>query len=261
MNNKTKTEAPMRVVVTAGASGIGLAVAQKFLAGGALVSICDIDQGALESTLQANPGLHGAVANVGDAQSVEQFFAKATAALGGVDVLVNNAGIGGPRDAVEDIAYQDWDNCLQVNLSGMFYCCKQVIPGMKAQGSGCIINVSTVSAKTGLPGRLPYVASKVGVLGLSHNLARELGPSNIRCNTILPGLMDNPRGRMLVEKLSAAKGLSAEEGEQEYLKYISMRTWIKPEEIAEVAWFLASDGAKHLSGQEICVDGNIEWEQ
>jgi NAD(P)-dependent dehydrogenase (short-subunit alcohol dehydrogenase family) len=66
---------------------------------------------------------------------------------------------------------------------------------------------------------------------------------------------------MLVEKLSAAKGLSAEEGEQEYLKYISMRTWIKPEEIAEVAWFLASDAAKHLSGQEICVDGNIEWEQ
>ena len=132
---------------------------------------------------------------------------------------------------------------------------------MKQQGSGCIINISTASAKTGLTYRLPYVASKVGVLGLTHNLARELGEYGIRCNTVLPGLMDNPRGRMLVDKLAAKKGISSEEAENEYVKYISMGTWIQPSEIADAACFLASDAAKHITAQEIAVDGNIEWEQ
>ena len=192
------TEQPQRVVVTAGASGIGLAIAQKFLSEGADVFICDIAAPALEAALAENPKLQGMLANVGDPSSVEAFFNKALATLGGIDVLVNNAGIGGPRANVEDIDYQDWDDCIRINLSGMFYCVIQVIPAMKAQGAGCIINISTSSVKTGLPNRLPYVASKVGVLGLSHNLARELGASNIRVNTILPGLMDNPRGRGLV---------------------------------------------------------------
>jgi len=178
-----------KVIITAGASGIGLAIAQKFLAEGAQVVICDIAKEALEQAIKANAGLQGIIANVGDPLSVEAFFKQAMIAMGGIDVLINNAGIGGPRAAIEDIDYSDWDDCLRINLSGMFYCVKQVIPMMKQQGSGCIINISTGSAKTGLPNRLPYVASKVGVLGLSHNLARELGEYNIRCNTILPGLM------------------------------------------------------------------------
>ncbi len=132
---------------------------------------------------------------------------------------------------------------------------------MKKQGSGCIINISTGSAKTGLPNRLPYVASKVGVLGLSHNLARELGEFNIRCNTILPGLMDNPRGRGLVSKHAEATGQTEAAAEAEFLKYISMRSWIQPSEIADTAFFLASSEAKHISAQEISVDGNFEWEQ
>jgi len=132
---------------------------------------------------------------------------------------------------------------------------------MKQQGSGCIINISTGSAKTGLPKRLPYVASKVGVLGLTHNLARELGEFNIQCNTIFLGLMDNPRGRGLVAKHAEETDQSLEAAETDFLKYISMRTWIQPSEIADVACFLASDAAKHITAQEIAVDGNIEWEQ
>ena len=250
-----------RVVVTAGASGIGLAIAQKFLAEGARVFICDIDTSALEKSLTSNTGLQGTLADVGDPLSVEAFFTKALSALNGIDVLINNAGIGGPRANVEDIDYQDWDDCIRINLSGMFYCVKQVIPAMKAQGSGCIINISTSSAKTGLPNRLPYVASKVGVLGLSHNLARELGKSNIRVNTILPGLMDNPRGRALVSKYANENNLSEEAAETEFLKYISLKSWIKPGEIADAAFFLASNQAQHITGQEIAVDGNCEWEQ
>lgn len=256
MSNK-----PLKVIVTAGGSGIGLAITQKFLAQQAQVFICDVAAETLETALSENPGLRGELADVGDPEQVEPFFKRAISAMGGIDVLVNNAGIGGPRHAIEDIPYNEWDDCIRINLSGMFYCSKQVIPTMKAQGNGSIINISTVSAKTGLPNRLPYVASKVGVLGFSHNLARELGPFNIRCNTILPGLMDNPRGRLLVDKLAKAKGISTEEGEQEYLKYISLRTWIQPAEIADTAFFLASDAARHITAQEISVDGNIEWEQ
>jgi len=250
-----------RVIVTAGASGIGLAVAQQFLAQGAEVFICDVIQETLDTALSENARLQGALADVSDIEQVEAFFADAMRAMGGIDVLVNNAGIGGPQAKIEEIDYADWDACIRINLSGMFYCVKQVVPAMKAEGSGCILNISTTSARTGLPNRLPYVASKVGVLGLSHNLARELGEFNIRCNTILPGLMDNPRGRKLAQLLAEKKGITVEEGEQEYLQYISLRSWIKPSEIGDMAVFLASDAARHITAQEIAVDGNIEWEQ
>lgn len=250
-----------RVVVTAGASGIGLAVAQEFLRQGAQVVICDVDKRRLATALEENAGLQGAIANVGDPQRVKQFFGEAIMTLGGIDVLVNNAGIGGPHNAIENIDYKDWDECIRINLSGMFYCVKQVIPLMKKQGTGCIINIATSSAKTGLPYRLPYVASKVGVLGLTYNLARELGEYGIRCNTVLPGLIDNPRGRLLVNKLSIKKNITSDAAEKEYLKYISLRSWIKPSDIADTVFFLASPQAKNITAQEIAVDGNIEWEQ
>lgn len=255
------TASDKKVVVTAGGSGIGLAIAKKFLSEGAQVFICDIASQSLELALSKNVGLLGAVADVGDPPSVEALFEKAITSMNGIDVLVNNAGIGGPRATVENINYADWDDCIRVNLSGMFYCAKQVIPAMKAKGSGSIINISTSSAKTGLPNRLPYVASKVGVLGLSHNLARELGEFNIRCNTILPGLMDNPRGRDLVAHYAHANMLSTDEAESKFLKYISLKSWIEPSEIADMVFFLTSEAARHITGQEIAVDGNCEWEQ
>lgn len=255
-----RNKKPLKVVITAGASGIGLAITQKFMKEGAMVFICDIAEDALNRAINENPGLLGAVANVGDSKSIEQFFSDAIEKLGGIDVLINNAGIGGPRAAVEDIEYSDWDNCIHINLSGMFYCVKQVVPLMKRQGGGSIINISTSSAKTGLPNRLPYVASKVGVLGLSHNLARELGPSNIRVNTILPGLMDNPRGRALVESYAQEKNVSVEQAEEDFLEYISLRRWTNTEDIANTAYWLCSEGAKQITGQEIAVDGNCEWE-
>lgn len=254
-------EQAQKVVITAGGQGIGLAIAQKFLAAGAQVFICDLAEETLAKALTNNDGLCGAICDVGNVEQVEAFFGVAIEEMGGIDLLVNNAGIGGPRAIIEDIDYQDWDDCIRINLSGMFYCAKQVIPVMKTQGGGCIINISTGSAKTGLPMRLPYVASKVGVLGFSHSLARELGQYNIRCNTILPGLMDNPRGRALVQKHSDETGLSLAEAEADFLKYISQRTWIQPTEIADAAYFLASPAAQHITAQELAVDGNFEWEQ
>ena len=155
--------------------------------------------------------------------------------MGGIDVLVNNAGIGGPRGALDEISYADWDRTISVNLNGMFYCIKNVAPFMKAQKSGCIVNISTASAKVALPQRSPYVASKVGVLGLTHTVAREFGPFGIRCNAILPGLIDNARGRGIVAGQAVERGIP-------------------------VAVFLASRAGRHITGQQIGMDGNVEWE-
>src|SRR2546427_11466338 len=184
----------MRVIITAAASGIGRAIAERFAVDGHQVHICDIDPRAMETMLARTPSVRGSVTDVGAPPQVESMFAAALEWMGGIDVLVNNHGIAGPRGPVETIAYAEWDRTIQVNLNGMFYTIKQAVPHLKRQLAGCVINVSTTSARTGLPNRSPYVAGKVGVLGLTHTLARELGPWNIRVNAILPGFMDNPRG-------------------------------------------------------------------
>jgi NAD(P)-dependent dehydrogenase (short-subunit alcohol dehydrogenase family) len=249
-----------RVVVTAGARGIGRAIVERFLATGARVWTCDVEAAALDELRSACPLVGAAACDVSDRSQVEGFFAAAMGAMGGIDVLVNNAGIGGGHAAIEDIDYDTWDRTIAVNLSGMFYCLRQVVPAMKAQKSGCIVNISTGSVRTGLPYRLPYVASKQGVMGLTQNVARELGPFNIRCNAILPGLIDNPRGRALVQRAADESGKSFAEFESEMLRYISMRTWIDPTEIGDTAVFLASHAGRHITGQYLGVCGGAEWE-
>ena len=254
------TSARQRVLVTAGGSGIGRAIAERFAAAGALVAICDVSESVLaefRSEREEILAFHADVSRPGD---VRAFVDSAVNRLGGVDVLVNNAGIGGPRAALEAISTDEWDRTIAVNLSGAFYCMRAVIPRMQSQRSGCIINISTTSARTGLPNRSPYVASKVGLLGLTYNAARELGPYNIRCNAILPGYIDNPRGHKLIEKHADETGKSLEESRREFMSYISMRTMITMEEIGDMAVFLASDAARHVSGQQIGVCGNLEYE-
>lgn len=250
-----------RVLVTGGGSGIGLAIAAAFLRDGAAVVIGDIDPAALAAAAAASPGLHGVVADMGDPASAEDLVRQAIARLGGLDVLVNNCGIAGPRGAIEELPVEEWDRTIRVNLSGMFYALRAALPVFKAQRSGSVINISTTSARTGLPRRLPYVASKAGVLGLTRNVAREVGPWNIRCNAILPGIIDNPRGRRIVAQVAAEKGMAPEAMAADFLRFTSMRSWIRPEEVADLAVFLASPAAKHISGQLIGVCGNAEWEE
>jgi NAD(P)-dependent dehydrogenase (short-subunit alcohol dehydrogenase family) len=249
-----------KVLITAGGSGIGLAIAGEFLADGADVFICDVSESALKSAFSDNPKLKGCLADVGNPSEVEKMFQQVLEELGGLDVLINNAGIGGQRGLVEDLDYKEWDDTIRINLSGMFYCIKNAIPIMKKQRSGSVINISTASVKVGLPNRLPYVTSKAGVHGLSHTLAREVGPFNIRSNIILPGFIDNQRGIDIATAYAKDRGVSLEEVEAEFLEMISMRIKIKMSEIGEMAVFLASDKAKHITAQEIAVDGNLEWE-
>ncbi|PTQ11802.1 short-chain dehydrogenase [Sphingomonas oleivorans] len=260
MELKVASVEGLRILVTAGASSIGRAIAEAFVAAGSRVHICDIDAALLEQTLQEQPLLRGTLADVGSPQSLDRLFEDAAAWLGGFDVLVNNAGVGGPRALLENVAEDAWDDCIRVNLGGPFYCMKRVIPFMKAQRSGCILNISTSSARTGLPERSPYVASKAGLIALNANAARELGPWNIRCNAILPGVVDNPRGNALIERFGRDNSLSPDQARETFLRYVSMRSMIGMDEIAAMAVFLASPAARHVSGQAIGVCGNVEWE-
>ena len=243
-------------VVTAGAANIGLAIAHVFADAGWLVSICDIDQDAIANACGDKPGLSGHCLDVADAAAVARF----SAAVGPVDVLVNNAGVAGPIGAIETNDPDDWQRCFAVNVQGAFHMVRALVPGMKLAKRGAIINISTASAVTGLPGRTAYVASKWALEGMTRNLARELGPDGIRVNAIRPGFMDTERMKMLMRRAADARGTSVAEVEEEALGFISLRTKIQPSEIGDMALFLASDAALHVTGQIIGVDGNCEWE-
>jgi len=250
-----------RVIVTAGASGIGRAIAEVFLSAGARVHICDVDEAFLADARAKLPGLGTTRADVAIAGDVDRLFDQAMAAMGGLDVLVNNAGIAGPTARAEDTSPADWDRVIAVNLSGMFYCVRRAIPQMKRAGGGLIVNISSTSGKTGLPLRIGYAVSKHAVMGLTETLAREIGPDRIRVNTILPGWMNNDRGRRVAKAKSEALGIPLDEFVRRESEFISLRTMIEPEEIGHMALFLASGLGRHISGQHIGVCGNVEYER
>jgi NAD(P)-dependent dehydrogenase (short-subunit alcohol dehydrogenase family) len=258
MDNSVKG---LRVIVTAGGGGIGRRIATRFREHGAQVFVCDVVEAALADLRKAEPEIGAVLADVGAPAAVEHLFAAALPALGGLDVLVNNAGISGPTAAAEDVTPAEWDRTLAVNLSGQFYCARLAIPALKRAGGGSIINISSTSGQTGLPLRLPYAVSKHAVMGLTETLARELGPQGIRVNTILPGFMNNERSRRIINAKSASLGITPEAYLAEGLQFVSMRTMIEEVEIADTALFLCSPAARHISGQAIAVSGNVEYER
>jgi NAD(P)-dependent dehydrogenase (short-subunit alcohol dehydrogenase family) len=251
---------PLKVLVTGGGDSVGRVIAERFFLGGAQVHICDIRQDALRETLAANPGVTGTVGDIGSAQDVNRLIGEAKDHLGTINVLINNVGIGGPTKALEDVTDDEWSASLDVNVTGAFRLMRAVIPDMKTQGGGVVVNVSTGSTRTRLPRRTPYVVSKFALEGLTLNAARELGPYNIRCNAILPGMVNNERMRSIVAQRAEADGVSAADIERKYLQFISLRAKTEPSDVAEMAWFLASDRALRVTGELISVSGNVEWE-
>lgn len=249
-----------RVLVTGAGDSVGRRIAERCLAQGDSVHICDVRAEAVEATLTANPGMTGSVINVGDRAEVARLFEDVKASIGDISVLLNVVGMAGPRAAIEDIEEDDWDQTIAVNLSGMFYCMRRAVPMMKANGGGAIINFSTCSTRTRLPMRAPYIASKAGVEGLTLNATRELGPFGIRCNAILPGIINNSRFHHIVSRNAAATGASEAQIEEDYLKYVSLRSKVELDEIADLALFLASDKASKITGELIAISGNMEWE-
>lgn len=250
----------VRAVVTGGGDSTGLAVAMQLSQRGARVHIADVREDAVRRACETNQRLTGTVADVGRSDEVRRVFADARRRLGTVNTLVSVVGIPGPQATVEAITDAEWAQTFDVNVAGLFYAVREAVIDMKRVGGGAIVTFSSGSTRTNMPNRLPYVASKWAVEGITRALARELGPHQIRVNALLPGLIDNARMRAIIERKAGERGCTPEQLKDEYLRYISMRTAIDPDEIGATVAFLCSRDARHISGQLLGVDGNIEWE-
>jgi NAD(P)-dependent dehydrogenase (short-subunit alcohol dehydrogenase family) len=241
-----------RVVITAGASGIGLAMARAFAAGGAQVWVTDVDSAAVAAV---PAGLRATVVDAADEPAMAATFACIAAEWGGLDVLCANAGIKGPTAAVEDVALDDWRACIGVNLDGAFLAAKHAIPLMKPQRAGSMIFTSSTAGMFGFPFRSPYAAAKWAVIGLMKTVAMELGPFGIRANAILPGAVNGPRMDAVLADEAAAKGMTPAAVRAGYAAGTALGTFVDAQDVAAMAVFLASDAAQRISGQAIAVDG------
>ena len=247
-----------RVLITAGAGGIGRVMTETFAAAGAKVHICDVVQSALEETAKAVPGVSVSLCDVSDLKQVDQLFADVKQKLGGLDVLINNAGVAGPTGKIEELSIEDWRRCIDIDLNGMFYCTRLAVPMLKASGGGSIINLSSAAGRLGFPFRTPYAAAKWGVVGFSKSLSMEVGTDNIRVNAIQPGVVEGDRINRVIDAKAKALGISFDEQKERSLDKVSMRVMVSPQDIANMALYLASDLGKHVTGQAISVCAGVE---
>jgi NAD(P)-dependent dehydrogenase (short-subunit alcohol dehydrogenase family) len=248
-----------RVVLTAGAAGIGRVTLQTLVEAGARVVTCDVDQAALDRLRGELPQVPAIPADVADPAAVDRLFDLAAEQLGGLDILINNAGIAGPTGRVEAITPDDWRRTLEVNLTGQYLCARRAVPPIRAAGGGSIVNLSSAAGRFGFAFRTPYAASKWGVVGLTKSLAIELGPDQIRVNAICPGAVAGDRIDRVIAAKAKAQGVPVETMRKHYVETASMKRLISPEDIANMILFLCSDAGRLVSGQVIGVDGNAEY--
>jgi len=241
-----------RVLVTAGASGIGLAIAQAFAAEGDRVRVTDIDAGAIAAL---PPGIRGSHADAADELAMELVFSDVASEWGGLDIAVANAGIKGPTAPIEDMPLAGWRQCISVGLDGAMLLARGAARMMKPAGSGNLIFISSTSGLFGTPLRAPYVAAKWGVIGLMKTVAMELGPHGIRANAICPGSVNGPRIDRVIAAEAAAKGVSEARVRGDYVASVSLRRLSEASHVADMAVFLASDRAGMVTGQALAVDG------
>jgi NAD(P)-dependent dehydrogenase (short-subunit alcohol dehydrogenase family) len=244
----------LRVAITAGAAGIGRVMADSFAACGARVFLCDVDREALAAC--PHPSVF---ADVESPEGCDAFMESALAHHGGLDVLLNNAGIAGPTARVEDVAPEALSRTLKIDLEAMFHCARRAVPALREAGGGSIVNLSSAAGRFGFPQRSPYAAAKWGVVGFTKSLAIELGPDGIRVNAILPGLVAGDRIRRVLESKAQARGISFAEQEAEMLKAVSLRCYVTPQDITNMALYLCSPFGVTISGQALAVDGDTQF--
>ena len=250
----------MRVLVTAGASGLGAAIARALCEAGAQVHVCEIDRSALDRLVTETPGITSSMADVAIERDVDLVFDDVQGTLGGLDVLVSNAGISGPTGAIETLDASHWDRTVAVNLNSQFLFARRAIPMLKqSKANPCILAMSSVAGRLGYAFRTPYAATKWAIIGLTKSLAIELGPYGVRVNAILPGTVEGDRMNGVIAARAAALGISFEEMREDYLHKISMRRMVTAEDVASMALYLCSPAACNVTGQAVSVDGNVEY--
>lgn len=247
-----------RALVTGAGSGIGQVMAQHFEKAGARIWICDADTNNLEQSLKENPDWNGTPCDVSDENQVDQLFKEMSDSFGGLEILVNNAGIAGPTAPVEEIDPGEWRRSVGVNLNGAFYCTRLATPLLKNSPKASIINISSVAGRLGFARRLPYASTKWAMIGFTESLAKELGPSGIRVNALLPGIVEGPRIEGVFQARAKSEGVPYEEVRDRVLNNVSMKRMVSAGDVAEMAVFLCSEAGKNISGQSISVCGNVE---
>ena len=243
----------LRIAITAGANGIGRVMADSFVECGARVFVSDVDEDALAAS--GHPGMR---ADAGVPADCEAFVDAAVTNFGGLDVLLNNAGIAGPTALVEHVTPEALDATLRIDLASMFHCSRRAITAIRAAGGGSIVNLSSAAGRFGFPLRAPYSAAKWGVIGFTKSLSIELGPDGIRVNAILPGPVDGPRIRAVIKAKAAAAGMSENEMTERTVATTSLRCFVTPQDIANMALYLVSPFGATISGQALCIDGDMQ---
>lgn len=248
-----------KAIVTAGASGIGLEIAAALCRAGARVWICDVDEAATQSAANALPEINATVCDVADPEAAAAFVNDAADAMGGLTIVVNNAGIAGPAAPVEDIATEDWQRTFAVNVHGQFFIARAAIPHLKASKGGSMICMASVAGKFAFALRSPYAASKAAVISLARAMSVELGPDQIRVNAIAPGVVAGERIRRVFTDRAKTRGITYEEMQDNALRAVSMKTMVEPEEIAGLVMFLASPSGRAITGQVMSICGGLEY--
>jgi NAD(P)-dependent dehydrogenase (short-subunit alcohol dehydrogenase family) len=244
-------------LITGAGTGIGRAIALRLARDGWSVAVNDVEPGraaAVAAEVRAT-GARGAavVADVGERESARRMVADAIAALGAVDLLVNNAGLC-RLGSVADFSEGDWRETFRVNVDGVFFCCQAVLPHMLARRSGSIVNLASWSGKAGAPYFGAYCASKFAVIGLTQSLAKEVAAQGIRVNAVCPGIVAGTEMRAHVDAESRALGRPTS---TDRVGWIPMRRLAEAEDVAGVVAFLVSDDARYMTGQAVNVTGGL----
>jgi NAD(P)-dependent dehydrogenase (short-subunit alcohol dehydrogenase family) len=248
----------LRVLITAGASGIGLATARAFVREGARVYVSDVDREALDRLAQSDPTLVRSVCDVADRSHVAAMFDGVLESLGGLDVLVNNAGIAGPTAKCEEVDPEAWERTLAVNITGQFHCARLAIPHLRRSRNASIVNLSSAAGRFGFPLRTPYAASKWAVIGFTKSLSIELGGDGIRVNAICPGSVAGPRIEAVYGAKAKARGVGYDVVLEEALAKTSLHRLVTADDIANTIVFLCSPAGANISGQAIAVDADVQ---
>ncbi len=249
-------------VVTGGNGGIGRVIALAFAREGARLVLCARGEEKLngvEREIKDRGGeVLGIVTNVGIEREVESMVARTVERFGTIDILVNNAAAEGPTLPIHEISGEDWQDVVDTNLNGLFYCTKYVLRVMIPRRSGNILNIGSIAGVYAYPLRTPYNATKWAIRGVTQSIAAEVGPHHIRCNCLSPGPTEGERAHKVIRKRAEATGKTFEEMKRFYMDQIPIKRFVTPEEVAQAALFLVGDDSSGVTAQHFCVSGGIE---